>query len=425
MADTPHPAYTPLTPQTLRERLGRLPALTSRLGADTGAWQVKEVGDGNLNLVFVVTSAAGAVVVKQALPYVRLVGESWPLPLERAFFEHNALVRQAERDPGRVPEVYHFDRDQALIVMRYLSPHVILRRSIVAGTIHPRLGRHMGHFLARTLFRGSHLSMPAPDARRDLALFCGNVALADITETLVFTDPYFDAPLNRHTPGLEADVARLRADREMRIAAQQMKHLFVSKAETMLHGDLHSGSIMVTADDTQVIDPEFAVYGPFGFDVGMLVANYLLGYFAQSGHEAAPGERDGYRAFLLGTLRETWETFVAEFSALWRTERRGILYAQSLYEGQGDPLGSEAALQALLRDVWVDALGFCAVEMHRRILGLAHVEDLETIADEARRAEAERRAIALGRILGTGRTRIADVGAVIALAERIEREGLA
>ena len=39
-------------------------------------WRIREVGDGNLNLVFIVEGPAGGVVVKQALPYVRLVGES-------------------------------------------------------------------------------------------------------------------------------------------------------------------------------------------------------------------------------------------------------------------------------------------------------------------------------------------------------------
>ena len=417
--------YSPLTAETLPARLGGVEAVTARLGADTGAWRVREVGDGNLNLVFIVESPAGSVVVKQALPYVRLVGDSWPLPLKRSFFEYHALTRQAARDPGRVPEVHHFDEDQALIVMRRLHPHVILRKSIVAGVVHPELGRHMGLFMARTLFRGAHLGAPAPQVRADTALFSDNVALCDITENLVFSEPYFDAPMNRHTPGLDPWVAKLRADRDMRVAAQAMKHAFVSKAETLVHGDLHSGSIMVTADDTQVIDPEFAVYGPFGFDVGMLLGNFLLGYFAQSGHEAEPGGRDACRRFLLDAGREAWTTFVAEFSHLWRTERRGILYQAALFEEQGDPMGAEQALAGVLDGVWREALGFCGVEMHRRILGLAHVEDLEAIGDPARRIVAERRALALGRHLAVNRDAIRHWDAVAETAERIERDDLA
>jgi 5-methylthioribose kinase len=53
-----------------------------------------EVGDGNLNLVFKVHAEEDpkrTLVVKQALPYVRLVGESWPLPTDRARIEAQAL----------------------------------------------------------------------------------------------------------------------------------------------------------------------------------------------------------------------------------------------------------------------------------------------------------------------------------------------
>lgn len=418
-------AYEPFTADTLRARLAGVPAVTDRLGRDTAAWQVKEVGDGNLNLVFVVTSPQGALIVKQALPYLRVVGEGWPLPLRRSYFEYNALTRHAARDPGRVPEVYHFDEVQALIVMRYLSPHVILRKSIVAGTIHPNLARDMGLFLARSLFRGSCLSLTGAQARADMALFAANVELSDITENLVFSDPYFAAPRNRHTPGLDPWIARLRADRDMKVAAQEMKHAFLAKAETLVHGDLHSGSIMVTPEDTQVIDPEFAVYGPFGFDVGMLLANFLLAYAAQSGHEAAPGARDGYRAWLLSVVQDTWATFTAEFGHLWRTERTGILYERSLFEDQGNTLGAEQALACVLRGIWTDALGFAGVEMHRRVLGLAHVEDLEAIADPARRIVAERRALALGRQLAVLRATLRDPSEVCALAETIEKGDLA
>ena len=73
--------YTPFTAETLPDRLATVAVVTGRLGPDTARWQVREVGDGNLNLVFIVSSPQGALVVKQALPYVRLVGDSWPLPL--------------------------------------------------------------------------------------------------------------------------------------------------------------------------------------------------------------------------------------------------------------------------------------------------------------------------------------------------------
>lgn len=415
-------SFEALTPESLPRRLGSIGALTARIGSDSAAWKVREVGDGNLNLVFIVEGPAGAAVVKQALPYVRLVGDSWPLPLKRSFFEYHALTRQEARAPGVVPQVVHFDEAQALIVMEFLTPHVILRKALIAGRELPRIARDLGLFMARTLFRGSDLAMPTRERKADLALFADNVELCDITENLVFTDPYFEAAMNRHTsPQLDPVVAELRADRDLRVEAQRMKHLFASNAETLLHGDLHSGSIMVTDDETRVIDPEFAFYGPMAFDVGMLLANFWMSYFSQDGHEA-DGSRDSMRDYLLGVITETWSVFRDEFARLWRTERDGMLYHRNLFEARGDTIGSEQALGAVIQSIWHDMLGFAGIEIHRRILGLAHNADFETIEDEDLRAACEAPALRFGRQITVARRELHSIDEVNALAALIRGE---
>ncbi|OCJ07984.1 S-methyl-5-thioribose kinase [Rhizobium sp. AC44/96] len=414
--------FVALCPETLPQRLGALPELRARLGANNESWRVKEVGDGNLNLVFIVEGDQGKAIVKQALPYVRLVGESWPLPLKRSFFEYHALVRQSERDPGMVPEIFYFDAEQAIIVMEFLSPHIILRRALIEGQQLPRIGRDLGLFAARTLFRGSDLAMSARKRKEDLALFSDNVELCDITENLVFSDPYFEASLNRHTsPQLDGLVAELRADRDLKVEAQKLKHLFTAKAETLLHGDLHTGSVMVTGEETRVIDPEFAFYGPIAFDVGMMIANFWMSYFSQAGHEE-DGDREEMRRYLLGVVDEIWTTFRAEFARLWHEERNGILYQRSLFEDRGDRLGSEQALDHMLHEIWTDMLGFAGVEIHRRILGLAHNADFETISDLDLRARCETKALKLGRHLVVNRRQIHSLAEINSLANRLEKE---
>jgi 5-methylthioribose kinase len=78
----PQPAgYRILREPDLRDYLAGLPAVATRLGGPPDACSISEVGDGNLNLVFIVKGTKGGVAAKPALPYVRLVGESWPLPL--------------------------------------------------------------------------------------------------------------------------------------------------------------------------------------------------------------------------------------------------------------------------------------------------------------------------------------------------------
>jgi 5-methylthioribose kinase len=414
--------FVALTSKSLPVRLGTLATLTSRVGSYNSKWAVREVGDGNLNLVFIVEGPQGAVVVKQALPYVRLVGDSWPLPLKRSFFEYNALMRFAKHDPGMVPEIYHFDEEQAIIVMEFLSPHIILRRALIEGRQLPKIAKDLGLFLARTLFRGSDLSMDTKIRKADLALFADNAALCDITESLVFSDPYYDAKLNRHTtPQLDGIAAKLRADRDLKVAAQRLKHIFAATPETLLHGDFHTGSVMVTEDQTRVIDPEFAFYGPIAFDVGMLLANFWMSYFSQRGHEDN-GSRESMRKYLLKVIVDIWQNFRDEFSELWHSERNGILYQRQLFEDQGDMLGAEQALDLMLQGIWVDMLGFAGVEMHRRILGLAHNADFEMIEDADARASCETKALKLGRHLAVNRQHIHSMHEVNQLAMRLEME---
>lgn len=411
--------YLALTPETLPTRIAAIPGIAARLGP--APWQVREIGDGNLNLVFDVEGPAGRLIVKQALPYVRLVGEGWPLPKRRAFFEWHALTRQSARDPGAVPEVHHFDEVQALIVMEHLSPHAILRGQLIAGERIAGMGARLGAFCARTAFRGSDLSMPAAERKADAALFLGNHEMCGLTEALVFTDPYHDAPRNRHTSGLGPAADALRADPAVAVAAQAMLARFMTGAETMVHGDLHTGSVMTGGDDLKVIDPEFAFYGPMGFDPGMLTANLLMSYLSQPGHrnsvDLAP-----YQDWLLDELTAVWDALRSEFETLWDTERTGTLHPCALYEDRG--VTSAPARDATLTAIWNDAIGFAGVEMHRRVLTLAHNADFERIDDVTLRARLETRNLRLGARLLTERASMPGIAALITAARAANDEDI-
>ena len=412
--------YEPLTPETLASRLSGLEALTNCLGGVADQWQVEEIGDGNLNLVFLVRGAKGAAIVKQALPYIRLVGDSWPLPLNRAFFEYHALIRQAERDPGSVPEVLYFDEDQALIVMEFLDQHVILRSMLIAGAHVNNLGTRLGQFIARTAFRGSDLALPIVERKSDTKLFLDNHALCNITESLVFTDPYHDAELNHHNPAVDDVVADLRQNIKLKAEAQALMTKFVANSETMLHGDLHTGSVMCTEDSIRVIDPEFATYGPMGFDLGMMLANLVMAYISQPAHRS-PEDLASYQGWILDVIKDLVAAFNAEFSALWHGERRGVLFPRSLFEDQQHD--ASVPLQAKQREIWEDALGFCGIEMHRRTLTLAHNADFEAIEDASFRGKLEAQNLKAGARLIIERHRIADFDAFLAAIQTTEAAG--
>jgi 5-methylthioribose kinase len=388
--------YRTLTVETIADYLSANSTLAERLGKRSDAWRTREVGDGNLNLVFIVEGPEGALVVKQALPYVRLVGSSWPLPLSRSHFEHLALAEQARWAPGFVPGLYHADPVMALVVMEYLSPHVVLRKGLIRAESYPLAGRHLGTFLARTLFHTSDLYLTAAVKKERIGTFLANSAMCKISEDLIFDEPYFSAPLNRHTrPQLDALAESVHRDTPLKLAVQELKARFLSNAEALLHGDLHTGSVLVTRGDTRVIDPEFAFYGPMGFDLGAIIGNFLLAHVSQRGHERTRGERRDYRVYLLAQVSDLWTTFAQVFADLWRAHGQGDLYSRRLLSDA--PELRERAIMLRLQAIWDQAVGFAACKMIRRILGLAHVEDFESISDPELRAGCERDAVGLAR----------------------------
>ena len=83
-----------------------------------------------------------------------------------------------------------------------------------------------------------------------MAMFCGNTELCRITEDLVFTDPCAVAEANRWTsPQLDATPL---GPRTIAVQARgaRVKLKFLGEAQALIHGDLHSGSVMVTEADT-------------------------------------------------------------------------------------------------------------------------------------------------------------------------------
>ena len=419
--------YTALTESSLPAFVDRLPEVRNRLGGGPADWTVREVGDGNLNLVYLVDGPAGSICVKQALPYVRLVGPDWPMPLTRAFFEHECLVDHGRYAPHLVPAIHHYDAQQYAIVMEKLSPHIILRRGMVDGIRYPKLADDMAEYCAQTLFRTSTLFLDAATAKQRTAVFCGNTELCKITEDLIFTDPYRFNERNRWTsPQLDGMKAAFEGDAELKLAVSRLKIRFMGAAEALIHGDLHIGSVMVTQDDTRVIDPEFAFYGPRGFDLGAFIGNLLINYFAQDGHaeEGRPSEtpRDAYQDWVLETARAFWTRFRDRFIALWSAHGTGDGYPADLFADAASAAALDAERSRFLDEMFADALRFGAAKMIRRILGLAHNIDLEWIQSPDLRAACETRCLRLARDLMVHTDRYRSIDDVIEAARRMRAD---
>jgi 5-methylthioribose kinase len=342
------------------------------------------------------------------------------LPLSRSYYEHMALVEQAKHAPKLVPRVYHYDRDLSLIVMELLSPHIIMRKGLIRGIEYPLFASHIAEFMAQTLFHTSTLATGAGEHRRRIGAFAENIELCRITEDLVFTDPYREAKLNRWTtPQLDDIAAQFRRDEPLKVAVQRRKLQFMTSAEALIHGDLHTGSIMLTSRDTRVIDPEFAFVGPMGFDVGAVLGNLLIAYYAQDGHEGRLYARNPYRHWILMQVEQVWRLFAKRFIELWDRTKSGDAYVAELFTAPEGAAAFAAEQQRFMRTLFVDAVSFAGIKMIRRILGLAHTEDLESIADKAMRARCETRVLTLARRLVIDAERLGGIGDVTSAARAV------
>ena len=389
--------YQALNDRTVIAYVRACPAM-ERVFSQDAPLSAKEVGDGNLNLVFIVTNGANprqSAVVKQALPYLRVAGESWPLTRERMRFETQALLLYNDLTPGLAPEVYAHDDEMSLVIMEYLGEHEIMRKVLVGRKPLPNFVGHISTFMARMLFFTSDLYLTGVEKKALQAKYI-NPHLCKIQEDFVYSNPFMESPENKWNPLVDAEVQAVRANRRLKVAIAEVKESYMAHAQALIHSDLHTGSIMVNENDTRVIDPEFAFYGPMGFDVGAVLENLVLNYLTHYAHTLDPEQRVEYQAYVLDMVRGVWTEFARKFEALWIENNKGELPPAQYWDFTGGQEAFAEFRHRYISGILRDTAGHGGCKMLRRIMGIVSVWDITSIEDLEKRALVERLAIRIG-----------------------------
>lgn len=361
---------------------------------------VSEIGDGNINFVYRVSDQHDlSVIVKQALPYVRIIGEGWPLSQDRIRIEAEALQIAGKYCPDLAPEVYHFDQQLCAIVMEDIGSHENLRHLLIERRELPLLGNHLGRFLAQTTFYTSDFYLDAYQKKDQVSGFT-NPDLCKITEDLFFLDPYCDHERNSINDHIRIEAEALWSDSALKFEVAKLKAKFLSQPQALLHADLHSGSVFANATGTKVIDPEFAFCGPIAFDIGSIIGNLLLNYAGQSALEGDVQQRSDYQKWLLETIKTLWATFEIQFTTLIEEQGCEPTLSQTEY------------VDWFMAEIFTDSLGYAGTEMIRRTIGLSHVADLESIENAEARAGAERLSLEVAQHLIKYRSGFTDMASV-------------
>ena len=368
-------------PQYLRERQTHIGFFNS--DADL---YIEEIGDGNLNFVFRVSDKKQmerSLVLKQAPPYIKILGPDYPLPSDRLTYEWRSLQIYNQFASEVVPTMYYFDGNAAVMAMEDLKGYKLLRDDLIVGNVNQTIplliGKYMGNVHSQT-YTDNLDRTTIQKYQKEFA----NTVMQSITADYVFTFPFTEHETNYHTEGLDAAVYQLKADQQFLKHVDELKSIFLKVQRGLTHGDLHTGSVMVKDDSAKVIDSEFAFYGPVGFDVGLFWANYLLSYYSHIDNTKIQSE-------IVTAIIQTWKIYTEYFKI------------------------EQSLKSQTLQGIFNESVGFAGVEMLRRIIGAAHVKDVESISDLQRKLSVEVAILELCKTLVKERHRITSIDAMIEL----------
>jgi len=262
----------------------------------------------------------------------------------------------------------------SIVVMQYLDKHIILRGGLTSKEKYPNLSEHISTYLASTLFKTSSLYLDSTSKRKLIDEFNSNTELCKLTEDFVFTFAYMENETNDAQNVKDNPLAKeLFADMEFKERVLDLKYKFMTASDARIHGDLHTGSIMLNEEETFVIDPEFAYVGPFGFDIGALVANLVNNYV----HHTVVTKDEDFKEYLLETVKEILELFESKFLKLWEAQKDSAL----LIDGYIDDKTADRYRKKFLKSIIQESVGFAGCKMARRVFGVAGVAEIQGIEE--------------------------------------------
>ena len=377
-----------------------------RLFSHDDPLDAEEIGDGNINYVFRVRSliSGKSIIVKQADRLLRSSGR--PLDITRSRREADALRIYAALTPQFIPRIYAYDDTMSIICMEDISYCGNLRKELMAGRPLPaNFAENAASFLANAVFATSDLFLSPEEKKERVSAFI-NPELCAISETLVFSEPYCNGKnRNRITPGNENFIQKtLYNDEALKAEVASLRETFMNKAEALIHGDLHTGSIFIgntigvpidtnashdknttsepcTEPCMKIIDPEFAFYGPIGYDLGNIIANlycaWMYAAFPRKKFSAADAF-DNFIERIAATIEALPQLFTAK--ALERCKTVPL----------SDPLYNERYIRRRLAEILADTYGFAGTEIIRRAVGDTKTAEFDAMGQDTRRITMER-----------------------------------
>ena len=340
---------------------------------------VKEIGDGNINYIFKVENKIDgkSIVLKQADKLLRSSGR--PLDLTRSKIEANILRIENDLAPHFVPEIYFYDEIMCVLAMEDISEYKNLRTELIAGKIFLNFADNISEFLSRTLLLTTDLFMNKFEKKKNVKEFI-NPELCDISECLVFTEPY-DNNRNRNiiTAGNEEFVENmLYKNEDLHFSILKLREKFMNYSQSLIHGDLHSGSIFINEKGIKIIDPEFSFYGPMAYDIGNVIGNLYFPLYRAKFFMEDSKEKEEFINWLEKCILDIPILFSKKCKLLWEKYSNDKLLKNKKFRDY------------YIENIIKDSLAYAGTEIIRRTVGDTKVLELTSLENSEKKLELER-----------------------------------
>ena len=343
---------------------------------------VKEIGDGNINYIFKVENKIDgkSIVLKQADKLLRSSGR--PLDLTRSKIEANILRIENNLAPHFVPEIYFYDEIMCVLAMEDISEYKNLRTELIAGKIFLNFADNISEFLSRTLLLTTDLFMNKFEKKKNVKEFI-NPELCDISECLVFTEPY-DNNRNRNiiTAGNEEFVENmLYKNEDLHFSILKLREKFMNYSQSLIHGDLHSGSIFINEKGIKIIDPEFSFYGPMAYDIGNVIGNLYFPLYRAKFFMEDSKKKEEFINWLEKCILDIPILFSKKCKLLWEKYSNDKLLKNKKFRDY------------YIENIVKDSLAYAGTEMIRRTVGDAKVLELTSLENSEKKLQLEKELI--------------------------------
>ena len=173
-----------------------------------------------------------------------------------------------------LPKIYDFDVGYETVIMEFFGGFEMLEGRLVGGKgVDGRIARGLGEFMGKTHL-ATHVSKVAWAEGAQMFADFRNLVLRGLQLEYVFSKAWAEG-------GEPAKV--LNQDEDFMAGVDEVKKMYMEGDGkggnlALCHGDLHPGSVMCDNGEgtVKIIDPEFAVYGPPGLDLGSLLSGVVL-----------------------------------------------------------------------------------------------------------------------------------------------------